>query len=54
MEKALEWGERIPIGIIYQQERPTFEDGLTVLRKGPLVKQNIDPAQVSALLDEFV
>jgi 2-oxoglutarate ferredoxin oxidoreductase subunit beta len=54
MEKALEWDERIPIGIIYQQERPTFEDELTVLRKGPLVKQTIDPMQVGPLLDEFV
>jgi len=54
MEKALEWGERIPIGVIYRQERPTFEDELTVLRKGPLVKQPMDPMQVGALLDEFV
>ena len=54
MEKALEWGERIPIGVIYRQERPAFEDELTVLRKGPLVKQTIDPMQVGALLDEFV
>ena len=54
MEKALEWGERIPIGVIYQRERPTFEDELTVLRKGPLVKQTMDPMQVGALLDEFV
>jgi 2-oxoglutarate ferredoxin oxidoreductase subunit beta len=54
MEKSLEWGERIPIGVIYQQDRPTFEDELAVLRKGPLVKQDIDPMQVGALLDEFV
>ena len=54
MEKALEWGERIPIGVIYQRERPTFEDELTVLRKGPLVKQPTDPMQVGALLDELV
>jgi len=54
MEKALEWGERIPIGVIYRQERPTFEDEFTVLRKGPLVKQPMDPMQVGALLDEFV
>jgi 2-oxoglutarate ferredoxin oxidoreductase subunit beta len=54
MEKALEWSERIPIGVIYRQERSTFEDELTVLRKGPLVKQTIDPIQVSALLNEFV
>ncbi len=54
MEKALEWGERIPIGVIYQHDRPAFEDELAVLRKGPLVKQRMDPMQVGALLDEFV
>ena len=54
LEKSQEWGERIPIGIVYRQERPTFEDELTVLRKGSLVKQSIDPFQVGALLDEFM
>jgi 2-oxoglutarate ferredoxin oxidoreductase subunit beta len=53
MEKALEWGERIPIGVIYRQERPAFEDELKVLRKGPPVRQAIDPMQVGSLLDEF-
>ena len=54
MEKALEWGERIPIGVIYRQEKPAFEDELPVLKRGPLVKQPMDPMQVTALLDEFV
>jgi 2-oxoglutarate ferredoxin oxidoreductase subunit beta len=54
MEKALEWGEKIPIGVIYRQERPAFEGELAVLRRGPLVKQAIDPMQVGSLLDEFV
>lgn len=54
LEKTQEWGERIPIGVIYRHERATFEDEFAVLRKGPLVKQRIDPMQVGALLDEFV
>jgi len=54
MEKALEWGERIPIGVIYRQEKPAFEDELPVLKRGPLAKQPMDPMQVGALLDEFV
>jgi 2-oxoglutarate ferredoxin oxidoreductase subunit beta len=53
MEKSQEWGERIPIGVLYRQERPTFEDEFPVLGKGPLAKQAIDPAQVGKLLDEF-
>jgi 2-oxoglutarate ferredoxin oxidoreductase subunit beta len=39
-ERAHEWGERIPIGILYQVEgQPTYEDQVSVLRAGPLVKQ---------------
>jgi 2-oxoglutarate ferredoxin oxidoreductase subunit beta len=54
MEKAQEWGDRIPIGIIYQIKSPTYEEQLPSLRKGPLVKQKIDPHRVEKLLAEFV
>ena len=36
MKTALEWGERIPLGVIYQNERPTFEDHFPVLKQGPV------------------
>ena len=52
--KAQEWGERIPIGVIYQKELPTFEEQIPALKKGPLVKQEIKPEQVENLLDEFL
>ena len=54
LEKAQEWGERIPIGVIYRKEQPTFEDQLPALGKGPLVNQEIKPRQVEGLLDEFL
>jgi 2-oxoglutarate ferredoxin oxidoreductase subunit beta len=38
-KKALEWGERIPIGIIYKKIRPLFEDQIPVLKEGPLVSR---------------
>ncbi len=53
-EKALEWGDKIPVGIIYRKERPTFEDMLPALQAGPLIKQKLDPGQVKELLNEFV
>jgi 2-oxoglutarate ferredoxin oxidoreductase subunit beta len=53
MEKAQEWGDRIPIGVIYQVSRPTFEEQIPTLRKGPLVGQKPEPAKVERLLDEF-
>lgn len=51
--KAEEWGERIPIGLLYREERATFEERQFALKKGSLVKQDIDPAQATVLLEEF-
>jgi len=51
--KAQEWGARIPVGIIYRQERPVFEEHLPQLKEMPLVKQPIDPMKISPLLEEF-
>lgn len=52
--KAQEWGDRIPIGVIYKKERATFEEELPALSKGPLVRHKIDPGRVNSLLDEFL
>jgi 2-oxoglutarate ferredoxin oxidoreductase subunit beta len=52
--KAQEWGDRIPIGLIYRKERPVYEEQLPALREITLVKQKINPLQFEALLDEFV
>ncbi len=51
--KAQEWGERIPLGIIYQKERSTFEEQLPALNMGPLVKQKMEPGQIKGLLNEL-
>lgn len=41
-QKALEWGDRIPIGVIYRNSRPTLEERIPVIKEKPLVKQAID------------
>jgi 2-oxoglutarate ferredoxin oxidoreductase subunit beta len=53
LEKAQEWEERIPIGIIYRQELLVYEDPLPALSKGPLVSQQIKPGRVEKLFTEF-
>jgi len=53
LTKAQEWGDRIPIGLIYRSERPVYEEQVPALKKMALVKQKIDPLQFEALLDEF-
>jgi 2-oxoglutarate ferredoxin oxidoreductase subunit beta len=52
--RAQEWGEKIPIGIIYKKERPTFEEQLPALKAGALVTQKLEPRGVAGLFDEFM
>jgi len=54
LEKALEWGDRIPIGVIYEENLPVYEDQLPALSKRALVRHEIDRAKVEALLAEFL
>jgi len=39
MQKAHEWGDKIPIGVLYVDERPTYEEQVPALARGTLVKQ---------------
>ncbi|MEE8391708.1 MAG: 2-oxoacid:ferredoxin oxidoreductase subunit beta [Anaerolineae bacterium] len=56
--KAQEWGERIPIGIVYRGEPVlTYEEQVPALKAGPLVQQplgKLQPEQVEALQAELV
>jgi 2-oxoglutarate ferredoxin oxidoreductase subunit beta len=54
IEKAQEWGDRIPIGVIYQLSSTTFEEQIPALKKGPLVSQKVKPAKTERLLDDFL
>jgi 2-oxoglutarate ferredoxin oxidoreductase subunit beta len=60
MERALgrsfEWGDRIPIGVFYKNQQPTYEDQEVALSHGPLVKQNLqlDRKIFDELLEEFM
>ncbi|MCH7513373.1 MAG: 2-oxoacid ferredoxin oxidoreductase [Bacteroidetes bacterium] len=39
MTTAMEFGDRIPLGLVYKVDKPTYEDTEPVLLNGPLVKQ---------------
>ncbi len=53
IEKALEWGDKIPIGVFYQEEAATSEDHEPALTAGPLTNQPLGISDVDALLSEF-
>jgi len=55
IEKAFEWGARIPIGLFYKVERPTYEDEEPALRSGiPLVKQPLKRTDLASIMEDFI
>ena len=52
-KKAQEWGNRIPIGVFYIEDRPIYEDGFSIFQKDTLVSQPIEPLKTEALFTEF-
>ena len=56
-QKALEWGDRIPLGIIYQTELPTYEEQVVGLKPGPIATRELKKLtadQVANLRAEFM
>ncbi len=53
-EKASQWGDRIPLGILYQEEKQAFEDKLKLGDIDPLAEQNPEQRDLSAVRGEFV
>jgi 2-oxoglutarate/2-oxoacid ferredoxin oxidoreductase subunit beta len=52
--KALEWGERIPIGIIYKEDKPAYNDKVAFLKEGkPLVGRTPDLMKVREYIKDF-
>lgn len=55
MEKAMEWGNSIPIGILYKEEKESFHEKIDFLRDGkPLVDKEIDPKKISQFMKDFM
>jgi 2-oxoglutarate ferredoxin oxidoreductase subunit beta len=56
LEKSFEWGDRIPLGLFYKDEQPTYEDSEPAFRLGPLVrhKLGLDDALFQSLVEELM
>jgi len=54
LKRVMQDETRIPLGIIYKKKRPTYQDQVGVLAKGPLVKQPMNnPKEFTSLLNIF-
>jgi len=54
LEKSFEWGDRIPIGIFYKEERPTYRDSLPHVKGMPLTKLPIEDIDIVPLLESMM
>jgi len=53
LEKSFEWGERIPIGVFYKDERPTFRDNLPHVKDKPLTKMPSEDVDISRIIESM-
>jgi 2-oxoglutarate ferredoxin oxidoreductase subunit beta len=53
IKKSSEWGEKIPLGVIYHNERPAFDEHFPVLSKGSLVRQDVNMLILEKIVEGF-
>lgn len=51
--RSLEWGERIPTGVIYRNSRPILEERVPIIKDTPLIRQQPEISKVAETLKEF-
>jgi len=52
-QKAQEWGDKIPVGVIFQETRAVYEDNLPILDAAADLKDPIKSGKMEELLAEF-
>ena len=54
-EKSREFGDKIPIGVLYKVEKPTYDDSFEFIKNGkPLVERELNPMDAKKLMNDFV
>jgi len=56
LEKSFEWDDKIPVGLLYKTEQPTYEDSEPIFKNGPLVKQplGLKKELFDSLIEEMI
>lgn len=52
--RALEWGPKVPIGIFYKEEKPTYEDQTPQIAQTALVDQELTAKNMQTSMEELV
>jgi 2-oxoglutarate ferredoxin oxidoreductase subunit beta len=55
IQRAREWGDRIPVGVFYRNpEKLSFEKQSPVMKDGPLVQRRLDLTRIEKVMDSFL
>ena len=55
IQRAMEFDEKIPLGVLYREEKNTFHQKNVVLRQGvPLLERRADPALMKRLIASYL
>lgn len=55
MQKAMEFDEKIPLGVLYREEKNTYHQKNEVLKQGiPLLDRNTDPDLMNRLIASYI
>jgi 2-oxoglutarate ferredoxin oxidoreductase subunit beta len=50
---AREWGDKIPLGIIYLNDQPSFKKHFPALIQGPLVGRDVDRVMLKRIMEGY-
>ena len=53
LQTALQWGDRIPIGVLYKNDRPSYDERHPVLKEGPLLGREVDRAALRQIMGAY-
>jgi 2-oxoglutarate ferredoxin oxidoreductase subunit beta len=53
MRMAEQWGNEIPVGVIYRNNRVEFEKHFSVLTRGPVVGQGVDRSRFKKVMETY-
>jgi len=52
--RGMEWGDKIPLGILYQEEKTLYENLHSEIKENPLVKQDILNIDISSIFEDYM
>lgn len=53
MKLSYQWGEKIPVGVVYKNDEISFEDRFEILKKGPLIKLARPPEALKEVMNKY-